>query len=164
MEEFRVLLQTCATLKKGEDLFPQMDKIYAKVLACFDVAIEQLGGALNAVVGDHAPSDPVASGASDMQDTSAPPEPLRRIQPDRLAKRAREEDQTPEPRSKRKRVGQLLPKSAIVKSGKIAPPSSTRIRVAREGLRRSEWIRDLRKRSNLPTVVGMKKSKASKGN
>ena len=162
LEEFRALLKSYGTLKKSEDLFPQMDEIYAKVLACFDVAIEQLGVAPTTVATGPSPNSGTVVSVAEMEDTSTLPQPLRCIQPDRLAKRAREEDWSPEPLAKRKKVAQPPPKSGIINCEKSTLPTSTRMRVAREGIRRSERIRDLKERRKLPTVADKKKPKGSR--
>ena len=69
---------------RGEDLFPHMGEIYSRYLAYFDSAIDQLGG----------PADPMDP-SSPLDATITPSLlPLRRIQPDRLAKRALNDDVT----------------------------------------------------------------------
>ena len=74
--------------QEGLDLFPQMDAIYRRFLGFFDSAIQQLGGMPQAGSTTSSPDvdlsvlQPVTKPASSV--------PLRRIQPDRLAKRPRE--------------------------------------------------------------------------
>jgi len=140
--------------RTSEDLFPHMDDIYAKVLVYFDKAIEQLGGPPNITKGPP-PTLIIATPMSGSQ--KAPSQPLRRIQPYRHGKRACEEDQPSDPCAKRQKVAHSESQLDTSKSDKISLSNSNRHRVVREGVRRSERIRERKKKGNSVVIAGRSK-------
>lgn len=141
--------ENCSERRTLENLFPQMDDIYAQVLTFFDKAIEHLGGAPDIVKN---PSPPISTNTSQLETGLL--QPLRRIQAYRHGKRACEDDQPSDPRAKRKKAAYSESQLDTSKSDKIAPSNSNRHRVVQEGIRRSERIRELKKKGNSLLVVG----------
>jgi len=165
--------------QNGEDLFPEMEGIYSRYLAYFDSAIEQLGGTADPV---DPPSHLGVGIAPAQQEHKLPFSGLRRIQPDRRAKRVRQDEIVatretkkarvvkPPPARPAKRVRDDDPVSTRKpKKRKIAPQtkdvksSSSKLACrSQEGTRRSERIRNGKARDALTGANGDRRTTGSK--
>jgi len=172
--------------QRGEDLFPQMDGIYREYLACFDSAIEQLGGTTD-------PMDPPSHLDVDIppaqQEHKLTVPTSRRIQPDRRAKRAREDDIVASRETKKARVVRppaarsvkrirdddpvmtrepkkrkvaRLPTNPRARKEDVKPPTGKAARGLQDGTRRSERTLKKGKARNSLTSANSAKRAGSK--